>query len=281
MTTHSTNRIVVGYDGDADARTALTWAARTALVTAQPIVVVIATASGELVPQHALLSEKQAHEAKLSADRILSEALLTDVAVELHEGPTVPVLIEASSGAALLVVGSRGYGQMAGVLIGSVSQHVARHADCPVVVARPSHLQGPGRIVVGVDGSGGSDAAVIFACRRAEFTGEAVVLVHGWHDARATGTTRREIPTSYMQRIAEEERQLAEAVSGVRADYPDVHVETEAVPVAAWRALADASANASLVVVGSRGRGAFTGMLLGSVSQQVMQHAQCPVAIVR
>jgi len=281
MSPHTDNRIVVGYDSYADARTALTWAARTALLTDQPIVVVIATAADDLVPQHSVLSGDRADEARASAERILKEAHLTDVAVELHQGPAVPVLIEASRGAALLVVGSRGYGQMAGVLTGSVSQHLARHAECPVVVARQMHHPESGRIVVGVDGSGGSDAAVEFACRRAEDTGEEVVLIHGWHDASATGTTRREVPARFMERIAVEERQLADQLMRVRADHPTLRLEAEAIPVAAWRVLADASANASLVVVGSRGRGAFTGMLLGSVSQQVMQHAQCPVAIVR
>jgi nucleotide-binding universal stress UspA family protein len=135
--------------------------------------------------------------------------------------------------------------------------------------------------VVGVDGSGGSDAAVEFACQRAELTGDDLVVVHGWRDRSATGTTRREIPSSFIDRVAEEERLLAEAVAGVQAAHPDVHIEAEAIPVVAWRALADASGAASLVVVGSRGRGAFAGMLLGSVSQHVMQHAQCPVAIVR
>jgi nucleotide-binding universal stress UspA family protein len=106
-------------------------------------------------------------------------------------------------------------------------------------------------------------------------------VVHGWRDGSASGTTRREVPAEFMERIAEEERLLAEAVAGVQADHPDVHLEPEAIPVVAWRALADASAAATLVVVGSRGRGAFTGMLLGSVSQQVLHHAQCPVAVVR
>ena len=281
MTTNNADRIVVGYDGHSDARTALTWAARTALLTSQPLVVVIATAVDDLVPQHSLLWGEHLDEARSSANHIVREAMLPDVAVELHPGPTVPVLIEASRGAALLVVGSRGYGQMAGVLTGSVSQHVARHAECPVVVARPMHHPGSGRIVVGVDGSGGSDAAVEFACRRAEATEEEVVLIHGWHDPSATGTTRREVPETFMERIAQEEKRLADTLAGVRAVHPAIRVDAEAIPVAAWRALSDASANASLVVVGSRGRGAFTGMLLGSVSQQVMQHAQCPVAIVR
>jgi nucleotide-binding universal stress UspA family protein len=89
------------------------------------------------------------------------------------------------------------------------------------------------------------------------------------------------VPDDFMERIAQEERHLVEAVAGVQAEHPDVHLEPEAIPVVAWRALADASAAATLVVVGSRGRGAFSGMLLGSVSQQVLQHAQCPVAVVR
>lgn len=281
MSTNTNKRIVVAYDGYPDAKTGLIWAVRTAILTNQPVVVVIATADDELVPQHSLLSGDQVNEARASATRIIEDALLNEFAVEAHAGPAVPVILEASKGAALLVVGSRGYGQMAGMLTGSVSQHLARHADCPVVVARPTLHPGTRRIVVGVDGSGGSDAAVEFACRRAELTGEEVVVLHGWRDASATGTTRREVPSRFMDRIAEEERLLSEAVAGVQADHPAVHLEAEAIPVAAWRALADASANASLVVVGSRGRGAFAGMLLGSVSQQVMQHAQCPVAVVR
>lgn len=281
MPNHTDNRIVVGYDGHTDAATALTWAARTSILTGQPLLVVIATAPDDLVPQHSLLTGEQVEEARASAHRALEEILLKDFTVEAREGPVVPVLLDAAEGAALLVVGSRGYGQMAGMLTGSVSQHLARHAPCPVVVTRPARHPGAGRIVVGVDGSGGSDAAVDFACRRAEHTGEQVVLIHGWRDTSATGTTRADVPSRFMDRIAQEERLLAEAVAGVQADHPGVRIESEAIPVAAWRALADASATASLVVVGSRGRGAFAGMLLGSVSQDVMQHAECPVAIVR
>jgi nucleotide-binding universal stress UspA family protein len=274
-------RIVVAYDGSPDAQTALTWAVRTALPTEQAVVAVIATASDDLLPQRSLLWGDHLDEVRRSAERILGEALLEHTSVELRPGPAVPVLLEAAEGAAMLVVGSRGHGQVAGAVSGSVSQHLARHAPCPVVVVRPVTHPSAARIVVGVDGSGGSAAALEFACRRAEITGEDVVVLHGWRDAGAGGTTRREIPGEFMDRIAEEERLLAEAVSGVRAEHPDVHLESEAIPVVAWRALADASAAATLVVVGSRGRGAFAGMLLGSVSQQVLHHAQCPVAVVR
>jgi nucleotide-binding universal stress UspA family protein len=281
MATNSEGRIVVAYDGSPDAQTGLTWAIRTALLTEQPLVAIIATAADDLMPQRSLLWGDHLEEVRDSADRVLGEALLADATIEMRPGPAVPVLLEASEGASLLVAGSRGHGQVAGLVAGSVSQHLARHATCPVVVARPVAHPAASRIVVGVDGSGGSDGALEFACRRAELTGEDVVVVHGWRDGRATGTTRREIPAEFTQRLAEEERLLGESVAGFQADHPDVHLEPEAIPVVAWRALADASAAASLVVVGSRGRGAFSGMLLGSVSQQVLQHAQCPVAVVR
>ena len=281
MTANSHGRIVVAYDGSPDAQTALTWAIRTALTTEQPVRAVIATATDDLMPERSLLWGDHLDEVRASAESMLAEALLKDAAVELLPGPAVPVLLEAAQDAALLVVGSRGHGQVAGLVAGSVSQHLARHAPCPVVVARPIAHPAAARIVVGVDGSGGSDAALEFACRRAELTGEDVVVVHGWRDGRATGTTRRDVPDEFMERIAQEERQLVESIAGVRAEHPGVHLEPEAIPVVAWRALADASAAATLVVVGSRGRGAFSGMLLGSVSQQVLQHAQCPVAVVR
>ena len=274
-------RIVVAYDGSPDAETALAWAVRTALPTTQPGVAVIAPAADDLMPQRSLLWGDRLDEVRESAERQLGASPLVDASVELRPGPAVQVLLDAAADAAVLVAGSRGHGQVTGALTGSVSQHLARYAPCPVVVARPAVSPSARRIVVGVDGSGGSDAAVEFACRRAEVTGEDVVMLHGWRDASAGGTTRREVPGEFMDRIAQEERLLAEAVAGVRAEHPDVPLESEAIPVVPWRALADASAAATLVVVGSRGRGAFAGMLLGSVSQQVLHHAQCPVAVVR
>ena len=163
--------------------------------------------------------------------------------------------------------------------MGSVSQHLARHATCPVVVVRQPRDTEAQRIVVGIDGSSTSAAALRYACRRADVTGETVVALHAWH-VRAPSTDVWAAEPRTVD-VGERERLLAESVAGVREDHPDVRLEQEVVLVAPGQALADASASASLVVVGSRGLGYFSGLLLGSVSQAVLHRAACPVAVVR
>jgi len=268
--------IVVGYDGSPIADGALAWAAAAASLTDSPIHVIV------VIPDAAGVEETTNGEAARSAaQRALEEHGTPETTVELLHGSIVPTLLDASQRASMLVVGSRGHGQLAGSLTGSVSQHVARHASCPVVVFRPPAAKDPGRIVVGVDGSGGSAAALEFACDRAQLTGELVVAVHGWRLTNVPVDQHGNLPVSLVARIEDEERLLAESVAGLRDKYPDLALDTMAIPVVAQRALADASFTASLVVVGSRGLGAFPGLLLGSVSADVAQHAHCPVAIVR
>jgi nucleotide-binding universal stress UspA family protein len=167
------------------------------------------------------------------------------------------------------------------VFLGSVSQHAARHAPGPVVVVRHMPPADRRRIVVGIDGSGESSRALEFACRRAERTGEVVAAVHAWKVGRVDLDYHGELPHDIGEKQDAASLLLGEAVAGVREAHPDVVVEQEAIPVDARDLLVDASASASLVVTGSRGRGAFTGMLLGSVSHDVLQRAHCPVAVVR
>ena len=137
----------------------------------------------------------------------------------------------------------------------------------------------PRRIIVGIDGSHSSQAALEYACSRAETTGETVVAIHGFHAHVPSTDVWAAAPRSVD--TAERERLLAESVAGMSEDHPDVHLEQEVVAVEPGRCLADASASASLVVVGSRGLGYFSGLLLGSVSQAVLHRATCPVMIVR
>ena len=278
--------LLVAYDSSADAKRALQWAAHESLRSGVPVHVLavneilpptwggvggmVVVTEGYVLDSSAVLEE---------AVKALADAGVVDVTTSQRTGPVVAELLQAAGSAAALVIGSRGHGAAGEALIGSVSQHLARHATCPVVVVREPHDADARRIVVGIDGSPTSAAALAYACQRAETTGETVVAIHGWH-VRAPST---DVWASQPRTVdvGERERLLSESVAGVREDHPDVRLEQEVVLVAPEQALVDASASASLVVVGSRGLGWFSGLLLGSVSQAVLHRAMCPVAVVR
>ena len=139
---------------------------------------------------------------------------------------------------------------------------------------------GPGSdVLVGVDGSPSSKAALRWALTQARRTGGRVQAVTSWEfpPYYGMGTV---IPYQDFEAIAG--KILSESVrEAVAAEGADVPVLETVVPGHPAQALIDMSAHAALLVVGSRGHGAFTGTLLGSVSQQCAQHAHCPVVIVR
>jgi nucleotide-binding universal stress UspA family protein len=192
-------------------------------------------------------------------------------------------LVAASEGATAVVVGARGHGRVAGALLGSVSQHVARHAVCPVVVVREPADRSSRTIVVGVDEGPSSRHAVDFALRVAEAEKAPVLALRAWHDA---ALERSGVVLALRQDLDEELRRAETAsvdavLTPAMADHPGVVVTTDVVAAHPQRVLTDASQHAALVVVGTRGRGGFSGLLLGSVSQALLQHAHCPVAVVR
>lgn len=278
--------ILVAYDGSADARRALEWAAQESLRTGVPVHVI---AVNEILPPAwggiggmAVVTEGYVLDSSAlleEAAKTLADEGVTAATTQQRTGPVVSELVQAAESASVLVIGSNGHGAAGEALMGSVSQHLARHATCPVVAVREPRDAEARRIVVGIDGSRSSTAALEYACRRAEETGETVVAIHAWH-VRAPST---DVWASAPRSVDTEERErlLAESIAGVREDHPDVRLEQEVVPVAPQRCLVDASASASLVVVGSRGHGYFSGLLLGSVSQAVLHRATCPVAVVR
>jgi nucleotide-binding universal stress UspA family protein len=162
---------------------------------------------------------------------------------------------------------------------------VTTHAECPVVVVpndlRPSAHDGP-TVVVGVDGSKASARAIDFAFEQADSSQATVIAVHAWTSPFLTyedGASTLQFDEEQVR--AESELLVAESVAGAAADHPDVRWTTELVPGSAAEALVRRSESADLVVVGSRGRGGFTGLLLGSVGQSVLHHVHCPIAIVR
>lgn len=269
--------IVVGYDGSGDSELALDWADQLAAEQGRPLRVLIS----EVDPTQVLEATSDWHAAKVAQlesdarDR-LAGARSRESSIEVIGVPPSQALIDASAKAATVVIGARGHSLLSGVVLGSVSQHVTRHSSCPVVVVRAPYHPDANRVVVGVDGSTGSRKALEFAFDHASRSGSPITAVHAWRNA-ARGDTGEGL----VEEIRAAERVLAEALAGFADQYPDVKVTTEAIPVVPQRVLADASQSASLVVVGSRGLGAFAGLLLGSVSQSVLHHAQCPVAVVR
>ena len=166
-------------------------------------------------------------------------------------------------------------------MLGSVATVVAHRARCPVVVVHgaPRSDNEIGRIVVGIDGSPGSDQATAWAIDQAMRSDAELVLVHGWvypYIGTRTGVSE---PRDDMRLDAM--RTLEAAMAHVRDRIPSLRCHSVISEESAAKAIIDAAVEGDLVVVGSRGRGGFGALLLGSVSRTVVQHAPCPVAVIR
>jgi nucleotide-binding universal stress UspA family protein len=284
--------IVVGYDGSPASQTALQWATAEAvrlqaplrIVEAFELVIVSRPSPGKVVPIAALHTVRERGLSALAEGVRLHHPELT-VETVLVEGRPAEALVEETAQARLLVMGSRGLGGWTGLMIGSVAVQVSTHAHCPVVVIppdlRPRAHEVP-TVVVGVDGSKASAKAIEFAFDQAEAVHARVIAVHAWTSPYLTYADGQSMLKFDEEQVKESCRLLvAESVAGAVADHPDVHWETRLVSGQAARAILSSAESADLVVVGSRGHGGFTGLLLGSVSQSVLHHTHCPIAIVR
>jgi nucleotide-binding universal stress UspA family protein len=284
--------VVVGYDGSPASRAALEWAAAYADTAARPLRLLHALAvplvSSPMGVTGALPVDDLIDAARGLLDEACREVRKTrpdlDVDVVVELGPAAPVLVDESRQASLTVLGSRGLGEFRDVVLGSAAAQVATHATSPVVVV-PAGSPAPspgGRVVVGVDGSELSSAAVDFAFGYAAVTGASIDAVLAWTGPVSTGPGDM-IPLVYDAESLrrEDEVVLAEAVAGRSGTYPDVVMRERVVHGHPAAVLLDAADGAQLLVVGSRGRGGFRGLLLGSVSRAVLHRSRCPVAVVR
>ncbi|MFI7680415.1 universal stress protein [Actinophytocola sp. NPDC049390] len=283
--------VVAGVDGSESALRAVRWAAHEAVRRGVPLRLVHVC---YLVPvrhprqvapppeyRDALLEQgrhwlTEAQEAAQHAEPGLV------VSTDLREGVTSEVFIDESRTARLVVLGSRGLGGFGAMLLGSVTVAVTAHAHCPVVVVRSEPDGGTGPVLVGVDGSELSQAAVAFAFEAAAARGVPLVALHTWFDVDVSGawaTFPDTIDWDYLRKQAEQA--LTEAMAPWRAKFPDVEVREVVERERPARALLRHGAGAALIVVGSRGRGAVAGLGLGSVSQAVLHHAVCPVVVAR
>ncbi len=282
--------IVVGVDGSDCSLDAVRLAAAEAVLRRRPLRVVhafvwpsihVGNPPGILhpsIPQLREAAERLVADAVEQAVKAAPEVTVTSAVVD---GAAVPVLLRESRHAELLVLGDRGLGGFSGLIVGSVAVQTVTHASCPVLVVR-GRPRAEGPVVVGVDGSETSAAAVRFAAAEAEARGCELIALHTWTGPVSTGPGDM-LPLVYDPSAvaADEQVLLAEAVAAVAGDHPDVPIRQEVVHGPARRILTDRSRHAQLMVVGARGRGGFAGLLLGSVSQHLIHHAECPTAIVR
>ena len=294
MSTTVGRQIVVGIDGSDSALRAVRWAAkeahrRNAGLRLVHAVEILTGYAPRVVDWHALQTAMQ-DRGRLWLDKARDEAgqVAAEVPVDtaLVEVSAVVALARESRDAALLVLGSRGLGGFSGLVLGSTAVQLAGRAECPMVVLRGEHdgeASHAGPVVVGVDGTPVGEDAIAFAFAQASARGADLIAVHAWSDLILEAAFTAGGAAAFdLDRLQQQSAELlAERLAGWQEKYPDVRVVREVVHDRPAHALLRLAADAQLLVVGTRGRGGFRGLLLGSTSQHVLHHAPCPVAVVR
>ncbi|GDY33907.1 universal stress protein [Gandjariella thermophila] len=288
--------IAVGIDGSRSALRAAAWAADEAARRNVPLrllhavmVPTFAYAGGIAPPDSFFAELDDAGRGYLAEAEAEVRRGHPNLAVECglrHEYPA-PALIDASAETGMLVLGSRGRGGFTGLLAGSTAVTLAAHGHCPVAVVRGASTDDvpptEGSVVVGVDGSPASEAAVALAFEEASLRGAPLIAAHTWTDytSDVDYAMARMALIDMDQVETEQEAMLAERLAGWQEKYPDVAVQRVIARDHPAHFLLEQATAAQLLVVGSRGRGGFTGLLLGSTSQALIHHAACPLLIAR
>lgn len=291
--------ILVGVDGSSASNNAVRWAAHEAGMRKAPLTLVHVVVTPAWGPTPWLLSDAPLP-VPAEEDRALGEAgrKILDEAIKIAEDSTqdddnieinselffsVPVstLVNLSNQAQMVVVGCRGQNALTRILLGSVSNGLLHHAHCPVAVIHDSATSAPTRsnlpVVLGTDGSSASELATEIAFDEASRRGVDLVALHAYRDADLPQVLN--VQWSGDHPIPPQA--LADRLTSWLERYPNVTVRPRIVCDNPARHLLDESGSAQLVVVGSRGRGGFAGMLLGSVSTAVAHAANVPVIVAR
>ncbi len=288
--------IVVGVDGSNASFDAVRWATRAAELRGASVCLVSAYENTDVYTTLAALPPRLGSTLERETNRILDAASAIarvaardadslSIVTEAVAGPAILALIERSSSAQMIVVGTRGNGEYFAELLGSVSGAVSERAECPVAVISgiPASGELEGSVVLGVDGSEASSRAVGIAFEEASLRGAALTAVHTWIDDAVSWNIYSDKDKEEMASVRDKAGWvvLTESLAGWPEQYPNVRVDRmveHGNPVNKIRAL---SKGAQTVVVGSRGRGGFTGLLLGSTSRSLSHLLDCPLIIAR
>ncbi|UVJ41268.1 universal stress protein [Arthrobacter sp. CJ23] len=275
--------IVVGVNDSGSSEAAVTWAMRRAAALKSPVILVHALDDRwtyDTPGYYEVLREAGAELVAKAKSRALAHEPTVDLHTVLISGSPGYALRKRSKEAVMMVIGS-GHAWPGGTLTDRALQ-IAAVAACPVAVVGEHDPDTRHGILVGVDGSEESTQAVAFAAAEADRDGEELTVLHAFRGPNLW--VQKGMPESGLaQLIVEEERiVLAETVAGLAETYPDLVVhqvlETAKEPA---EALVEAAADARLLVLGSRGRGSFKRLLLGSTAHAVLTELPCPTIITR
>lgn len=287
--------VVVGVDDSPGAIPAVRWAAREAARLHRPLRVVHATEEILLGAPRPYRDVGEVREmVRIHGHRLL-QAAGRAVREEVGEiGPRLILrgerraraLLDEAADACLLVLATPGIRPMGRVFAGSVSIALSAHVRCPLAIVRGHVAEDSppedGPVVVGVDGSPASEAALALAFEEASWRQAPLTAVHCWEDRFLAAVREEKRLTLHSPAVAEHEHEvLGQRLAGWREKYPDVPVNREVVRGRAAERLLDFTDRARMLVVGNRGHGGVAGLLLGSTCQAVMSYALCPVLVAR
>jgi nucleotide-binding universal stress UspA family protein len=216
-----------------------------------------------------------------ATERLRSELPGFAIQSTMTWGVAAEQLVEASERADVLVLGSDKTGVVAGFVSGTLPLRVVAHSKCPVVVVPTGWTPGPSGVVVGLALEPSDDVVVEFAAQEARTAGVELRLLHSL--PIPTGLLASDVvaPFTYSELRDSARRVMKVVVDELGARYPDLSVSTSTSDASASRALADEGRSASLIVVGTHGRGLLRRIVLGSVSHDLLLNTSCPVAVVR
>jgi nucleotide-binding universal stress UspA family protein len=288
----ATKPVIVGVDGSEESLRAVEWAALETRRHGSSLRIVSAPAAVPLMhAYHASPAEIAAALRGISARALdaaitRSEEVASGLSIDtgLLSGPSAVAVADCGSGASMLVVGARGTGGFAAMMLGSVSRYVATWAPCPVVVVREETTAVHREIAVGIRDPEDVTGTFAFAFEEAALRGADLVAVHTWYwlpsVPSASGPAGALRPPDPRQISAEAGRHLTAALEQWHGKYPEVRVRQDVIRGHPARVLASYSARADLVVIGRHGHPAGPGPGIGSIQHAVLDHAHGPVAIV-